>query len=136
MAQQCLVRSQHAPGHAVPLQASLAFRYMRLASAVYGFPLLLGIGCWDGPLPPLVAHPRELDRQTVALHGGVPAGDVLHVEDMRGDSSEHPRWALVVDHATRAVVLAIRGTASLSDGLVHDLMAENAPYALPGRPPT
>lgn len=109
---------------------ALAARFMRFAWAPYGCALLATLGCWDAPEPPPLVglDPEWQDRQTVASHCRVPASDVWHVAEMRGEAVDCPRFAVAVDHHTRSVVLAIRGTASISDGLVHDLVCKPEPF--------
>ena len=71
---------------------------------------------------------EEQDRQTLATYCNISVDDIEDVSQMRGEGTDHPRYAIAVHHETKAIVIAIRGTASLSDGLVHDLMAHDVPF--------
>ena len=41
-----------------------------------------------------------------------------------------PCHAILVDHESKSLVLAIRGTASVTDGLVHDLVCNVSVWRL------
>lgn len=62
-------------------------------------------------------------EQAIAKHTGIDAkNDILVVDVESGESTECLRHMVVVDHAQKAVVLAVRGTFSLT-GVLVDLAA-------------
>ncbi|EOD13375.1 hypothetical protein EMIHUDRAFT_459552 [Emiliania huxleyi CCMP1516] len=127
--------AQLGSAHAAALSpASLreASRYMRFASAAYGAALMALFGL----LPPPTREQLELsveaaDRAGICTHTGIRTEDLLRLDtaslDVAG-SSDCLRHFLAVDSAGGgAVVLALRGTASLSD-VVHDAVAYSEPF--------
>ena len=109
-----------------------AERYLRLAASVYGFAPLAAQGSWEsfapnGP-PQVSGDADEADAQNIAAYCGIRREDVVDVSEMRGDGLEMPRHAIVIHHETKSIVVAIRGTASVTDGLVHDLVCHDAPF--------
>lgn len=102
---------------------SLAERYMKFATAVYGAEAIaaaqLTVDDMKGSFDELADW--TLERE-IAQHVGVEPKDILVADVEVGDSTEYLRHMIVVDHAERSVVLAVRGTISITSALV-DLAA-------------
>ena len=112
-----------------------AERYLRLAASVYGFAPLSAQGAWDFSkfgFPQGMGEPSDdADATTIAQFCGIDANDVVDVTEMSNDgasATEMPRHAIIVHHATKSIVIAIRGTASVTDGLVHDMVCHDEPF--------
>lgn len=75
------------------------------------------------------AHPHELENQvkSIAFHCGVKPDDmrILAVND--GGDMHLLRHFVAVDHQTKSVILALRGTLSVSGALV-DATAMDCKY--------
>ena len=104
-------------------QLEEARRFMKFASAAYGLALMRAFGL----LPPRSAASLKLpadllESQAICEHTGLASADLVKVAtkslDAVGDA-ECLRHLVAVDHASSAVVLALRGMASVSD-VVHD----------------
>ncbi|KAI9499772.1 hypothetical protein BX070DRAFT_217779 [Coemansia spiralis] len=113
-----------------PLLFNLA-RFISLASSVYGhsFMRVLGLdhGMIDARARPVTDHPNHF---CFSQHTGIPLSDLLfssYVSPIRLVYRNPSIHALVhyiaVDHATRSVVLACRGTLGISD-LFIDMICE------------
>jgi hypothetical protein len=91
-------------------------RYMKYATAAYGDSMILAAdidakGQHD-------IRPGRLTKTRVSQHIDVPENDIVLMDiDYAGDPS-HLRHFVAVDHANKKVVLAIRGTFSLSELVV------------------
>ena len=110
-----------------PALVSDASRFLRYASAVYGAASLAALYMWEGRDIPAALVAEETDRKTVSLYCSIAETDVIDVSEMRG-GIERPGWMIAIDRERSAIVLAIRGTASLTDGLVHDLMCQDESF--------
>jgi len=66
--------------------------------------------------------------ETIGKSLGVPEDDIVYVSFTDRPGEGHcPRFALFLDHDTRSLVLAIRGTFSLKD-VVLDILCEDVPF--------
>ena len=89
---------------------------MKYATAVYGESMIRAAemdvkGKWDNRL-------SRLTKSRISDHIGVPEEDIVLMDvDYAGDS-HHLRHFVAIDHANKKVVLAIRGTFSLSEVVV------------------
>ena len=126
-----------------------AERYMRYASATYGIALLTAMdlerpSTWrEADLmnlrnasnsTPLSLRTDDIkhvmadpDRAAVCYHCDVRTEDVL-LDELHGENPECPRHAVILDREGKQVVVAIRGTRSLSDAVVHDLVCIAVPF--------
>ena len=102
-----------------------SYSYMRYATAVYGDSMISAaemdvLGKWDNRLAPAT-------KTRISEHIGVPENDIVLMDvDYDGDVN-HLRHFIAVDHANKKVVLAIRGTFSLSEVVV-DVAAFSRPF--------
>lgn len=103
----------------------MAQRYMKFASAVYGDDMLAAVQVEvDGT----VKHkPGDTLKDDIAGHLGVKPEDVIVADMDRGGSMEYLKHMIVIDHEQKAIVLAVRGTFSLS-GVVVDLAGYAAEF--------
>ena len=70
---------------------------------------------------------NQVTRSRISDHVGVPEKDIVLMDvDYDGDGN-HLRHFVAVDHANKKVVLAIRGTFSLSEVIV-DVAALSRPF--------
>lgn len=99
---------------------SRAEHFMKFASAVYGMGQIAAAGLTVGDAK-AGAHWKTIET-AVAKHCNVAPDDILVADVKVGDSIEYLRHMIVVDHAERSIVLAVRGTISISSVLV-DLAA-------------
>ncbi|CAM9126136.1 unnamed protein product [Chrysoparadoxa australica] len=107
-----------------------AARYMLFASSAYGLLLLKGLNILpkEAGWPPLhKLSSAELDRWCVQKHTGVADTDLRKVSLADQPSLHLPGHFLAVDHATKSVVLSVRGTWSLQDALT-DLQADTVDF--------
>lgn len=85
-----------------------------------GSALMIVFGLVPKPTRQQLSQPSDrFESDCICAHTGVVATDLVRVAteslDMTGDA-ECLRHIIVVDHSQRAVVVALRGTASISDG--------------------
>jgi hypothetical protein len=121
-------------GNAAPTDAlalELASAMMRYATAAYGTEMILSAIDVEANLSDL-----ETEREAIAFHTGISQADVKLLklqegENLTFDDCATPTLSLphfiAVDHRHKAVVLAIRGTLSISGALV-DIQAMDSPY--------
>ncbi len=71
----------------------------------------------------------QADKWCILQHTGINETDLLHINltDSKRSSIHLPCHFLAIDHATKSIVLAIRGTRSLKDTAVN-LMCDNIPF--------
>ena len=76
------------------------------------------------------AHPHELENQTKAIefHSNIESGDIRVLAVNDGGDMSILRHFVAVDRSTRSIVLALRGTLSVSGALV-DMTAMDCTYA-------
>ena len=103
-----------------------ARHFMRHAAAVYGAALCLAQGLVEVPPATIPGSVRQADRGYIATHCGLREED-LAVVNMYHNRVLSPNHYLAVDHAARAVVLAICGTTKVTDVLT-DLVATATPF--------
>jgi hypothetical protein len=119
---------------------SLASHLMRFATAAYGAEMIKSAIDQDVSVYDLMT-----ERQAIALHTRIPESDIryIHVQegnpirDDNNSSTAHNhsttlRYFIAVDHSYRAIVLALRGTLSISGALV-DLQGMDVPFCFGGR---
>jgi hypothetical protein len=102
-------------------------RYMRYATAAYG-PAMIRAAEMDvtGRLDTRFSS-KSLIKTRMSEHVGIPEEDMAVMDvDYDGDSM-HLRYFVAVDHAHQKVVLAIRGTFSLSE-IICDVAAFSRPF--------
>ncbi|KAI8323549.1 hypothetical protein GQ54DRAFT_258022 [Martensiomyces pterosporus] len=129
-----------------PLLFNLA-RFISIASSAYGRSFMQVLGLDHGVIDaraliderPVTEHPNHF---CFSQHTGIPLSDLLfssYVPPIRLVYRNPSIHALVhyiaVDHATRSVVLACRGTLGISD-LFIDMICEYETIHLPGHPAT
>jgi len=89
---------------------------MKYATAAYGASMIQAVeigneGRFD-------SHFQKMSRQSISDHVGIPHDDIIEMDldyDAEGDVLRH---FVAVDHENKRVVLAIRGTFSLSEIIV------------------
>ena len=66
------------------------------------------------------AHPHELDNQlkAIAFHCNIAPGDIRFLAVDEGGEMSCLRHFVAIDRTTRAVVVALRGTLSVSSAIV------------------
>lgn len=117
------------PNDAMALE--LASAMMRYATAAYGTEMILSAIDVEANLSDL-----ETEREAIAFHTGISQADVKLLklrerEDQDLGDCTTPTLSLphfiAVDHRHKAVVLALRGTLSISGALI-DIQAMDSPY--------
>lgn len=101
-----------------------ALRYMRYATSAYGSEMIAAAemdarGNFDTRLSPLL-------KTRISEHIRVPEEDIIIADVDHAGDGNHLRHFVAVDHANRKVVLAIRGTFTLSEIIV-DVAAFSRP---------
>eukprot|EP00035_Acanthoeca_spectabilis_P007920 m.146358 g.146358 ORF g.146358 m.146358 type:complete len:581 (+) comp14140_c0_seq3:403-2145(+) len=114
--------------------AATGLHWMRFATATaYGGALMMALGVLEpselaaaGVTVSDVADLDRVNRTAFEVHTGVLQRDVLvHLKSPSVESG--PGHLVLVDHAQKAVVFAIRGTACFDDALT-DLLADTVPF--------
>ena len=128
-----LLSAVFAPASPTSKELHEAEHFMRFATAAYGHALMAALGAQAALIPSVVAASAQrgvsLDVAAIAKHTGIGEKDLRLVRLDLGEDPHCPRHFVAVDRVTRSVVLAIRGTASISDALVHDLVADATAFA-------
>ena len=98
----------------------LTHRYMRFATATYGDPILQATHL---SLDDVNDESSSLffatTRKRISQHVQVPENDIIRFDvNYHGTDRQHLHHIIALDHAKKAVVLAIRGTFSLRDLVV------------------
>lgn len=114
---------KHEEDHGIP-PTSEAATFMRYATAAYGSEMIAS--AW------LETHERchSITTETInniLTHTGVTAEDIVVMDVDYGEDADCLRHFCVVDHANKAVVLAIRGTFSMT-GVMVDLVGYCEPF--------
>jgi len=106
-----------------------AYRYSRYAVAVYGDSVIQASKMdASGDIDVrLFGDEEEISRDRVATHIGVDAQDIALLDVSYSGSAKHLRHFVALDHEKKKVVLAIRGTFSLSEIIV-DVAAFSRPF--------
>eukprot|EP00752_Nemacystus_decipiens_P010109 g9010.t1 len=107
-----------------------AARYIRFASAAYGMLMLKGanVMSWDSGWPPVRKFSRqELNAWCITKHCGIEDADLVKMNLFEERELHLPAYILTVDHATKSVVLSVRGTFSMQD-TVTDLVCDSADF--------
>lgn len=99
--------------------------YLKYSIATYGFLLLSLLGLLDESYNVFVEGSRGADVARYMLR--LKEDDII-VSLLDGEGINVPRHFMAVDHTRKAIVVAIRGTNSISD-IITDLICENAPFA-------
>ena len=115
---------------AAPARLREAARYMRFATAAYGHALMAGFGpagCARAPsASALLRGVEAVDLEAICRHCGLEnESDVV----LQREGDEHagcPAFFVALDKPRTTIVLSIRGTASIYDAVVHDLVCESA----------
>jgi hypothetical protein len=98
---------------------------MRYATAAYGNSMIRAaeinvVGRFDNRL-------NQLTRTRISEHVGVPEQDIVLLDVGHDGDGNHLRHFVAVDHVNKKVVLAIRGTFSLSEVVV-DIASFSRPF--------
>lgn len=102
---------------------SEAYKYMRYATAVYGESMMKASEM--NTLGKLTF--KRASRKRISDYVGIAEEDIVLMDiDFSGDA-QHLRHMLTIDHAEKKVILAIRGTFSLSE-LVVDAAGYSRPF--------
>ena len=125
----CTERS-HGIGLLEPARLLEAARYMRFATSAYGHALMATFGPRGASFAPsakaMLGGAEGVDREAICRHCGLDVADLHRLAE--GDT-ECPAHFVAIDRSAGAVVLSVRGTASISDALVHDLVCVAEPFA-------
>lgn len=114
---------------AAPTDIAELANYARFATAAYG-PWMTSLPA--GKPSPLMkwafrgARRRSADMEEICRHCGLASDDLLHYSE-GGRSAFQPAWFLARDRASGTLVLAIRGSFTLSD-IVTDAACEAVPF--------
>ena len=113
-----------------PARLREAQRYMRFATAAYGHALMatFGYGCARAPsASALLKGADAIDLEALCRHCHVEEADVVAMR--QGDEGAGcPGYFIAVDRARSTIVLSVRGTASIFDAVVHDLVCVAEPF--------
>lgn len=103
----------------------LAEHYMKFATAVYGADVIMSaqLELDDFDFERSLNVEDMSTEYAIAQHTGIDAKtDVLVADVESGESTEYLRHMVVIDHSTKSIILAIRGTFSVT-GVLVDLAA-------------
>eukprot|EP00521_Asterionellopsis_glacialis_P008592 CAMPEP_0195285420 /NCGR_PEP_ID=MMETSP0707-20130614/3258_1 /TAXON_ID=33640 /ORGANISM="Asterionellopsis glacialis, Strain CCMP134" /LENGTH=503 /DNA_ID=CAMNT_0040344909 /DNA_START=249 /DNA_END=1760 /DNA_ORIENTATION=- len=101
-------------------------KYMRFATSAYGVEMIASARIKLNRMSS--SSFNSSDEEFICLHTGVPDPKDIVVADMEyGGSTDSLRHMVVVDHERKAIVLAIRGTFSISE-IVTDLEGYGVPF--------
>lgn len=109
----------------VRCSCTAARHFASFAMASYGYALLKLLGLMDESHDLFLDGARATDIVTFQL--GLDADDIL-MANLEGEELGLPRHYVARDKQTKSIVIAIRGTNSVSDVLV-DLLCDSAPFA-------
>lgn len=104
---------------------SLGRHYLQYAFATYGFLLLKLCGVMDPSYNPMVEGTRGIDVAKYMLR---LRDDQIVTSLLDGEAINVPRHFVALDEDRCSIVVAIRGTNSISD-VITDLLCENEPFA-------
>lgn len=99
--------------------------YLEYALSTYGFMLLKLLGVMDPSYDVMVEGMRGVDVARYILR--LKEEDMI-VSCLDGEGIKIPRHFVALDHDKSTIVIAIRGTNSISD-IITDLLCENVPFA-------
>jgi hypothetical protein len=94
---------------------------MRFATATYGDPILQATHLSLDNVNNETESPSffATTRKRISYHVQIPENDIIRFDvDYHGSDRQHLHHIIALDHAKKAVVLAIRGTFSLRDLVV------------------
>mmetsp|Transcript_23760 Transcript_23760/g.33220 ORF Transcript_23760/g.33220 Transcript_23760/m.33220 type:complete len:498 (+) Transcript_23760:97-1590(+) len=101
-------------------------KYMRFATSAYGSEMIASARIKLNRMSS--SSFNSSDKEFICLHTGVQDPKDIVVADMEyGGSTDSLRHMVVVDHARKAIVLAVRGTFSISE-IVTDLEGYGVPF--------
>lgn len=81
---------------------------------------------WDSGWPPVRRFSlQELNAWCITKHCGIEDADLVKMNLFEERELHLPAYILTVDHATKSVVLSVRGTFSMQD-TVTDLVCDSA----------
>ncbi|GKY94119.1 hypothetical protein MPSEU_000378000 [Mayamaea pseudoterrestris] len=103
------------------------YKYMRFATAAYGAAMIRAAeidvkGKFDARF-----LNRTVIKKRMSEHVGIPENDLVVLDVDFDGNTKHLRYFVAVDHADKKIVLAIRGTFSLSE-IVTDVAAFSRPF--------
>ena len=104
------------------LSLELASAMMRFATAAYGTEMVMSAMDVAANVSDL-----ETERQAIAFHTDIPQDNIRLLKEESTVSSMSLRHFVAVDHRHKAIVLALRGTLSISGALI-DMQAMDYPY--------
>lgn len=103
----------------------LGRHYLDYALATYGFMMLKVLGIMDPTYNPMTEGTRGVDVAQYMLR---LRPDQMLVSMLDGEGINVPRHFVALDEDQKSIVVAIRGTNSISD-IITDLLCENEPFA-------
>ena len=122
--------AEHDAVAVAPARLREAQRYMRFATSAYGHALMASFGprvCKRAPsASALIRGADAVDLEALCRHCGVDEHDVALC---RAGDEEVPAFFIAHDKQRRTIVLSVRGTASIYDAVVHDLVCVDVPFA-------
>ena len=124
--------AEHDSVAVAPARLREAQRYMRFATSAYGHALMVSFGpraCKRAPsASALLKGADAVDLEALCRHCGVDEHDVALCR--AGDEEVGcPAFFIAHDKARCTIVLSVRGTASIYDAVVHDLVCVDEPFA-------
>ena len=109
-----------------------AQRYMMFATSAYGHAAMVAFGpraCKRAPsTSALLQGAAAVDVEALARHTGIGESDVVLLREP-DEVAACPAFFIALDRASAAIVLSVRGTASIFDAVVHDLVCVAEPFA-------
>ena len=116
-----------------PARLREAQRYMRYATAAYGHALMAAFGpagCARAPsASALLKGSEAIDLEAICRHCGLEEADVILHQPHGDEANGCPGFFIAIDKSRETIVLSVRGTASLYDAVVHDLVCVAEPFA-------
>jgi len=118
-----------------PAFLASALRWMRFSAAACGWGGLIGMGLIKEDVQDrdggIVVDPLMKDRSAFEMHvPGVSKRDVQTVSAGMigvGSTLKYPCHAIIADHRTKSIVIAVRGTMSVTDAII-DLLFDPIPF--------
>jgi hypothetical protein len=103
-------------------ELKLGHRFMRFATAGYGTEMIRSALDNDAMM-----HEIESEKKAIAFHCKIQPDDVRYLHVLEGGDMKVLRHFIAVDHFHKQIVMALRGTLSISGALV-DIQAMDCEY--------
>ena len=104
-----------------------SYRYMRFSTAAYGAAMIRAAEMdVTGKFDPRFTT-KEVIKTRMSQHVGIPEEDMAVLDVDYDGNSMHLRYFIAVDHVEKKVILAIRGTFSISE-IITDVAAFSRPF--------